>query len=273
MPDSLFPYEISYVLMVSPCRAKEVNYDWTDLCRAAVRHRSVQIRQGGAASAHGAACRTQDYWDKDRVPKQDRLVLMPMPEASTRTAALLSGQVNWVEAPSPDAIDRLKSPACRSSPRPTRTTGPISSTSCTGRSPTSGSARRPITRSTASDMKDLLNGLMLEEYATVPPSTPYYGNPVRYEYDPDKAKALLKEAGCLPCKVTFAISTSGSGQMQPLPMNELVKSQLDAAGFEVDAAVDGLERAAEVGRARRREVPRHRRDQYQPRRRRTRSTR
>jgi peptide/nickel transport system substrate-binding protein len=33
--------------------------------------------------------------------------------------------------------------------------------------------------------------------------------------------------------VTFAISTSGSGQMQPLPMNELVKSQLDAVGFEV----------------------------------------
>jgi peptide/nickel transport system substrate-binding protein len=37
----------------------------------------------------------------------------------------------------------------------------------------------------------------------------------------------------LPCKVTLAISTSGSGQMQPLPMNELVKSQMDAAGFEV----------------------------------------
>jgi ABC-type transport system substrate-binding protein len=56
---------------------------------------------------------------------------------------------------------------------------------------------------------------------------------VIYKYDPVKAKALLKEAGCLPCKVTFAISTSGSGQMQSLPMNELVKSQLDAAGFEV----------------------------------------
>src|SRR6202048_1772959 len=82
-------------------------------------------------------------------------------------------------------------------------------------------------------MKDLLNGLMLEQYATVPPSTPYYGKPLLYKYDPDKAKSLLKEAGCLPCKVTFAISTSGSGQMQSLPMNELVKSQLDAAGFEV----------------------------------------
>ena len=48
-----------------------------------------------------------------------------------------------------------------------------------------------------------------------------------------KAKQLLHEAQCLPCKVTLAISTSGSGQMQSLPMNELVKSQMDAAGFEV----------------------------------------
>jgi ABC-type transport system substrate-binding protein len=26
--ESLFPYTLSYVLMISPCRAKEVNYDW-----------------------------------------------------------------------------------------------------------------------------------------------------------------------------------------------------------------------------------------------------
>src|ERR1700752_1527476 len=75
--------------------------------------------------------------------------------------------------------------------------------------------------------------MMLEGYATVPPSLPFYGNPVLYKYDPAKAKALLKEAGCLPCQVHLAISTSGSGQMQPLPMNELVKSQLDAVGFDV----------------------------------------
>jgi hypothetical protein len=38
-------------------------------------------------------------------------------------------------------------------------------------------------------MKELLNGLMLEGYSTVPPSTPYYGHPLIYKYDPDKAKA------------------------------------------------------------------------------------
>jgi ABC-type transport system substrate-binding protein len=54
-----------------------------------------------------------EYWDKARIPKQDRLVLIPMPEASTRTAALLTGQVNWIEAPSPDAIPRLKSEGMR----------------------------------------------------------------------------------------------------------------------------------------------------------------
>src|SRR5215468_8675084 len=26
--ESLFPYTLTYVLMISPCRAKEVNYDW-----------------------------------------------------------------------------------------------------------------------------------------------------------------------------------------------------------------------------------------------------
>jgi enoyl-CoA hydratase/carnithine racemase len=49
-----------------------------------------------------------DYWNKDRIPKVDRLVLLPMPEANARTAALLSGQVDWVENPAPDAIPQIK---------------------------------------------------------------------------------------------------------------------------------------------------------------------
>ena len=49
-----------------------------------------------------------NYWDKARVPHVDKMVLLPMPEANARTAALLSGQVDWVEAPAPDALPEIK---------------------------------------------------------------------------------------------------------------------------------------------------------------------
>jgi ABC-type transport system substrate-binding protein len=32
-------------------------------------------------------------------PKIDRVVLLPLPEANSRTAALMSGQVDWIEGP------------------------------------------------------------------------------------------------------------------------------------------------------------------------------
>jgi len=36
------------------------------------------------------------------------MVLIPMPEATTRLAALRSGQVDWIEAPPPDTVPGLK---------------------------------------------------------------------------------------------------------------------------------------------------------------------
>jgi ABC-type transport system substrate-binding protein len=233
VPDSLFPYEISYVLMISPCRAKEVKYDWTQY---ALKPSGTGPYKFDRFVAHQRLefVPNTDYWDKARVPQQDRLVLVPMPEASTRTAALLSGEVNWIEAPSPDAIDRLKGAGMRIVTNIYPHNWSYQLNFLKGHPFADKRVRQAANYAiNRPEMKELLNGLMLEEYATVPPSAAYYGHPVEYKYDPDKAKALLKEAGCLPCKVKFAISTSGSGQMQPLPMNELVKSQMDAAGFEV----------------------------------------
>ena len=51
--------------------------------------------------------KNESYWDKARVPKTDKMILLPMPEANARTAALLSGQVDWIEAPAPDAVKEL----------------------------------------------------------------------------------------------------------------------------------------------------------------------
>ena len=53
--------------------------------------------------------RNTDYWNKDRIPKSERMVLLPIPDVSTRSAALLSGRVDWIEAPAPDSLEKLKS--------------------------------------------------------------------------------------------------------------------------------------------------------------------
>ncbi len=235
-PSSLFPYEMSFVVMTSRCRAEALKYDWAAV---ASQPSGTGPYRFDRMVAHERLEMTpnRDYWDKARIPKQDRLVLLPMPEASTRTAALLSGQVNFVEAPSPDAIPRLKAAGMRivTNAYPHNwnyqlniENGPFKDVRVRK------AANYAINRA---DVVELLGGIAIEGPANFPPGTAYYGHPVSYKYDPAKAKALLKEAGCSPCKVTLAISTSGSGQMQPLPMNELIKSQLDEAGFDVTLQV------------------------------------
>ncbi len=57
-------------------------------------------------------------------------------------------------------------------------------------------------------------------------TTTYLGNVAGFTKIDDHTVAI-------DTKVPLAISTSGSGQMQPLPMNELVKSEMDADGFQV----------------------------------------
>ena len=236
IPSSLFPYEMSYVVMTSPCRAQALKYDWAAYANAPsgtgpyrfdrmVPHERLELVPN------------KDYWDTTRVPKQDRLILLPMPEASTRTAALLSGQVNFVEAPTPDAIPRLKSAGMKviTNTYPHNwayqlnfVNGPFKDVRVRK------AANYALNRA---DIVELLGGIAIEGAANYPPTAALYGHPVSYKFDLAKAKALLKEANCVPCKITFAISTSGSGQMQPLPMNELIKSQLEEAGFQVTLQV------------------------------------
>ena len=248
VPSSLFPYEMSFVVMTSRCRAEALKYDWA----AYAEHPSgTGPYRFDRVVAHERLelVPNKEYWDQKRVPRQDRLVLLPMPEASTRTAALLSGQVNFVEAPTPDAIPRLKASGMRIvtnfyphnwNYQLNVETGPFKDVRIRR------AANYAINRA---DVVELLGGIAIEGPANFPPGTAYYGHPVSYKYDLAKAQALLKEANCVPCKITLAISTSGSGQMQPLPMNELIKSQLEEAGFQVTLQVLDWNALLALGRA------------------------
>jgi ABC-type transport system substrate-binding protein len=71
----------------------------------------------------------------------------------------------------------------------------------------------------------------------VPPGHPWWGNPkFDIRYDVPAAQKLMAEAGhsaAKPLKVKVQISASGSGQMQPLPMNEFVQQSLKQCYFDV----------------------------------------
>jgi len=233
--DSLLPYEIAGYFQISNCAVEKLHNDYTAYGKApagtgpykfdkVVPHERLEL------------VKNADYWDKNRVPKHDRLVLLPMPEASTRAAALLSGQVDFIEAPSPDTIPRLKSAGMTviTVPYPHNWNYQLRF----DRPPFNDirvrqAANYAINRD---ELVEMLQGVATPGYGKFIESQVWYGHPIEYKFDLDKAKALLKEAGCLPCKFTVGISTSGSGQMQPLPMNELIKEQLDAAGFQVTLA-------------------------------------
>ena len=87
----------------------------------------------------------------------------------------------------------------------------------------------------------LLNGYAVPARGFVLPESAWFGSPTfDLRHDPDEARRLLAEAGYgpdNPAKFTMVISHGGSGQMQPLPMNEFIQQNLKAVGIEVSFEV------------------------------------
>jgi ABC-type transport system substrate-binding protein len=86
-------------------------------------------------------------------------------------------------------------------------------------------------------LKAMLGGMMSEGAGLLYAGHPWYGeprNPPRF--DPAAARALMAQAGHSPrnpLRTKVMISPSGSGQMQPLPMNEFVQQNLNEVGIEL----------------------------------------
>lgn len=240
-PDATLPYQLAWIFMSSKANWEAKGKNWEEVAKApsgtgpwklasfVPRERAELVPNTG-------------YWDEARIPKLDKMVLLPLPEPNARTAALLSGQVDWIEAPAPDTLPAIKAQGMTitSNAYPHNWTWHLSRVE--------GSPWNDIRVRKAANLaidrdglSELLGGLMIPAKGFVPPSNQWFGKPTfDVKYDPEEAKRLLAEAGYgpdKPLKVKALISPSGSGQMLPLPMNEYIQQSLAEVGIEVEFMV------------------------------------
>ena len=249
-PDAFLPLNLTNLFMASPAHwqkkfdaaagatpADKAKTAWTAFAADASGSGPFRMTRFVARERLEVAA-NKAYWDPARVPKIDRVVMIPMPEANARTAALLSGQVDWIEAPSPDAMAQIQSRGNKIYFNQQPHVWPWQLSFAEG-SPWLDKRVRHAANLCVdrTGLLKLLGGMMSVPKGTVPPGHPWWGNPkFDITYDPDAAKKLMTEAGwsaAKPLKVKVQISASGSGQMQPLPMNEFVQQSLKACYFDV----------------------------------------
>src|SRR6201999_446943 len=210
--DSFFPYQLLWFLISSPAQYEKLGKDW----------------------------------DKNRIPKVDKLVLVPMPEALARTNALLAGQVDIIETPAPDAVPQLRSAGMRIVDNITPHVWNYHLSVLPGSPWTDIRLRKALNLAIDRDgVVALMNGLAKPAKGQVDPSSPWFGKPTfDLKYDPAAAKKLVEEAGYSkekPLKATFIIAQGGTGQMLSLPMNEFLQQSFKEIGIDIDFKVVELE--------------------------------
>jgi peptide/nickel transport system substrate-binding protein len=237
-PTSFVPYQIVYMVIVSPAQWNKVK-DWRKFAEQPSGTGPFKVTRFVPRERLELEPNRQ-YWDAKRMPKVDKLTLFPMPEPTTRLAALRSGQVDWIEVPPPDSIPQLKGAGFQvvTNSYPHNWTHTLR----LDKEPWNNKLVRKAANYAIDRVgicKSLLNDMCIPATGVAYKGHPWFGKPKEiYEYNPNKARELLKQAGYGPGKAVpkavHLISTSGSGQMLPLAMNELIQKNLKEVGLEVD---------------------------------------
>jgi peptide/nickel transport system substrate-binding protein len=254
-PDSFLPINLTNLFMASPSKWQKF-YDAASGADAKAKSQAAWDAFAKDASGTGPwkmsrftprerleLVKNENYWDKARISHVDKMVLLPMPEANARTAALLSGQVDWVEAPAPDALPEIKQRGFVVYANEQPHVWPWQFSRVEGSPWNDIRVRKAANLCVDREgLKDgLLAGLMVPATGTFEPGHPWRGNPTfQIKYDKAAAQKLMQEAGFGPNKhlaVKIQTSTSGSGQMQPLSMNEYLQQALAECYFDVQLDV------------------------------------
>jgi peptide/nickel transport system substrate-binding protein len=179
-----------------------------------------------------------NYWNKARIPKIDRVIYRPVIEDQTRLTELEAGKLDFIVNVPPDDLSRL------------RKEGKFQIIEQPGMHIwylVMNNQRKPFTDKRvrqavnyAINRKGIVEGVLrntgvlADNY--IPPVLWGYNEAVHaYPYDPEKAKALLRDAGYPNgFSVTFWVPESGSGMQQPVAMATAIQSDLAKVGIKAE---------------------------------------
>jgi peptide/nickel transport system substrate-binding protein len=182
-----------------------------------------------------------DYWGG--APHIDKVIYRPIIEDQSRLTELESGGVNFIVNIPPDDLSRLKE-----DDRFTVVEQPGMHTWWVAfnqsKPPFNDTRVRQAVNYAVNKqaiVDNLLKGTGTLAVNPVPPVVWSYTDQLqRYDYDPEKAKQLLAEAGYpdgFSCK--FWVPESGSGMQQPVAMGTAIQADLKAVG--VDCQIEQFE--------------------------------
>ncbi len=177
--------------------------------------------------------RNDQYWGG--APKVRQAIYVPIIEAQARLSAIKTGEIDLTMDVPPDSLaDLRKDPDVVVAET---NSSAVWYVALNTRHPAlkDKRVRQALNYAVQKDaiIRDILKGTAI--VATTPLS-PVYGpyhedKTVRYPYDPEKAKALLKEAGFAGgFDVTFYVPESGSGMQSPVEMGTVIQANLAAVG-------------------------------------------
>src|SRR6202166_905745 len=96
-PASYFPYMAVYLLFTSPASFEKAGKDWAKVATLPAAGTGPFHITRIVPRQEADLARWERYLDGSRIAKVDNVVLMPIPEANSRLAALRAGQVDWIE--------------------------------------------------------------------------------------------------------------------------------------------------------------------------------
>jgi peptide/nickel transport system substrate-binding protein len=175
-----------------------------------------------------------DYWGQ--VPYIDRVIYRPIIEDQSRLTELEAGGVNFIVNVPPDDLARLKEDERFSVvEQPGMHTWWVAFNQ--SKAPFNDTRVRQAMNyavNKQSIVDNLLQGTGTLAINPLPPVVWSYTDDIqRYDYNPEKAKELLAEAGYPDgFQCSFWVPESGSGMQQPVAMGTAIQADLKAVGID-----------------------------------------